>query len=168
MPTISSADRANEAALTTNATSRPSVAATTPPSAAPTASMTPQVEPISTLASGRSSSSTRFGSEAELVGSNTAAPRDRPAAATNAIHSVPGSRASRKARATGTRARSAATISRRRSYRSASTPAIGEATANAPVCTTSISAATLGEPVSSRARPSSATVANQSPAKLTS
>ena len=38
--------------------------------------------------------------------------------------------------ATGTRARSAITISRRRSNRSDSTPAIGEATAKAPVCTT--------------------------------
>ena len=55
MPTISSAEAPNEAALTANAASRPRVAATRPPSAAPTASIVPQAEPIRTLASASSS-----------------------------------------------------------------------------------------------------------------
>ena len=115
MPTTSSAETPNEAALITKAASRPSVAATTPPSAAPTASMVPQAEPISTFASPSSLILHQFGSAADEVGSKTAAPNESSAAATKAIHSVPGSRASRNASATGTRARSAITISRRRS-----------------------------------------------------
>ena len=64
------------AALSTNAMSRPNVAAISPPIAAPTASITPQAEPISTFASPSSSSSTRLGSAADEVGSKNAAPTD--------------------------------------------------------------------------------------------
>jgi hypothetical protein len=45
---------------------------------------------------------------------------------------------------------------------------MGDAAAKPPVCSTSTSAASPAMPVSSRASPSRATVANQSPAKLIS
>ena len=69
---------------------------------------------------------------------------------------------------TTTRARSAVIISRRRSSRSASEPANGATRKNGPVWSTSTSEVIAVDPVRSSARPSSATVANQSPAKLMS
>jgi hypothetical protein len=156
------------AALIANAASRPSVAATRPPRPAPTASITPQAEPSRTFASPSSSGSTRFGSAADEVGSNRAAPTASRVIATKQIQSVSGDRARIRASATGTRAKSAMTMRIRRSKRSASTPAIGEASAKPPVWRTITSDAAAAEPVSSSTRPSSATVANQSPAKLMS
>ncbi len=62
-----------------------------------------------------------------------------------------------------------ATISRRRrSRRSASIPANGETRKRAPVWSTRTSEATAVEPMTWRHRPSTGTVATQSPAKLTS
>ncbi len=63
---------AKDTASTRKAVSRPKVAATSPPRAAPTASIVPQVEPASAFAVARSVSSTRFGIAAEDAGSNVA------------------------------------------------------------------------------------------------
>ena len=56
--------------------------ATTPPAAAPTASIVPHSEPLSALAVGRSSGSTTLGSAADEAGSNTAAKIDSVASST--------------------------------------------------------------------------------------
>ena len=69
---MSHAETANEAESTTIDVSRPSVAVTRPPSAAPTASIVPHSEPESAFAVARSSRSTRFGSAAAEAGSNAA------------------------------------------------------------------------------------------------
>ena len=66
------AEARNETASTRKAVSRPNTVATTPPSAAPTASIVPQSEPPSALAVGRSSGLTRFGIAADEAGSNGA------------------------------------------------------------------------------------------------
>jgi len=68
------ADTRKLAASTTNETSRPKRVVTAPPSAAPTASMVPQVDPINTFAGPSSSSDTRFGSAACAAGSKYAEP----------------------------------------------------------------------------------------------
>ena len=150
------------------AASRPNATATRPPRAAPQASIVPHAEPRRTLATGRSDSSTRFGRAADEVGSKNAESAEMAAVASRAIQSIDGSRTSRKVSAAPARNTSAVTIRRRRSSRSASTPAIGEAKKNGADCSTSTSDARAAEPVSSSARPSKATVANQSPPKLMS
>ena len=76
---MSEAEAANETASTTIATSRPNAAVTTPPTAAPIASIVPQSDPESAFAMPRSSGSTRFGSAAAEAGSNAAASVATPA-----------------------------------------------------------------------------------------
>ena len=72
MRMISHAEPRNDTASTTMAVCGPNAAATTPPSAAPTASMVPHRDPDRALAVARSSASTRFGSAAAEAGSNAA------------------------------------------------------------------------------------------------
>ena len=68
------AERANETPLAMNAASRPKTDANTPPTAAPTASMTPHVEPRSEFARASSSSlRAMFGIADSVAGPTTAA-----------------------------------------------------------------------------------------------
>ena len=68
------AAKANETPLAMNAASRPKTDAKTPPIAAPTASMTPHVEPSKEFAAASSSlSRAMFGIEASVAGLMTAA-----------------------------------------------------------------------------------------------
>ena len=60
----------------------PNSVATTPPAAAPTASIVPQSEPLSALAVGRSAGSTTLGRAADDAGSKTAAKTDSLASST--------------------------------------------------------------------------------------
>ncbi len=62
-----------------NAMSRPKTVETTPPTAAPTASIVPHSEPLNAFAVGRSSGSTRFGIAADDAGSNGALNTDSTA-----------------------------------------------------------------------------------------
>ena len=71
------AANANEMALAMKAASRPKTEAKTPPIAAPTASITPHVEPNNEFALASSASSrTRFGIAASVDGLTTAAKAD--------------------------------------------------------------------------------------------
>ncbi len=97
-----------------------------PPSAAPTASMVPHSEPDSALAVARSSSSTRFGNAAAEAGSNPALNVAMPASRMYATQTVESLWTNRNPTQRAARARSATTMSLRRSRRSASTPAAGE------------------------------------------
>ena len=89
--------------------------------------------PTSSVTSPSSSGSTRLGRAADDVGSNAAAPIARSVMARKQIQRVSGDRARISARATGTRAKSAVTMSFFRSNRSARTPATGDARAKPPV-----------------------------------
>ena len=79
MPARNSADSRNDSASTTKAVSRPNTVETTPPSAAPTASIVPHSEPAIAFAEGRSSASTTLGTAAEEAGSKGALNTDNAA-----------------------------------------------------------------------------------------
>ncbi len=146
------AEARNETASTRNAVSRPNTVATTPPSAAPTASIVPQSEPPNALAVGSSSALTRFGIAADEAGSNGAAKIDRIASSGNASQTVPGP-TSRKATQMTMRARSQVIISLRRSTRSARAPAQGEARKKALSCARIERPTSIARPVVSRIKP---------------
>ncbi len=69
---MKSAEKKNEAALTTNATSRPNAAVTTPPTEAPMASMADHVAAESALAGSSSWADVMFGIVAVRAGSKNA------------------------------------------------------------------------------------------------
>ena len=105
IPANNSADSRNDTALTMKATSRPKTVETTPPTAAPTASIVPHSEPLNAFAVGRSSGSTRFGIAADEAGSNGALKTDSTASSGYANQTVSGP-TSRNAAQMATRARS--------------------------------------------------------------
>ena len=157
------AETAKDAASTAKAASWPSVAATIPPSAAPTASIVPHRDPKSAFAGPRSSASTRFGNAALDAGSNMALNDEIDASNTYAIHIVDPSRTSRNPRQSTARTRSHRTISFLRFRRSTRLPPTGDMRKKGISCETMSSAMETADPVSSITRWNSATSRNQSP-----
>src|SRR5438309_1046606 len=125
--------------------------------------MVPHSEPVSTLATARSSVATRLGTAAAAAGSKKAPsdwinPTNR-----NASHTVDGDRTKKNPKASTPRARSAATMSRRRSKRSASGPPTKVNAAKGTDIVAMRAATRAGEPVNSKTSPNKATDRNQSP-----
>ena len=139
------------AASTMNERSRPNFIVTTPPIAAPTASIVPHVDPISTLAGPSSSGVTMFGSAACDAGSKYAEPIEMTITPAYANGSSAGVRASNGRRHAPVRATSTMIINLRRSTLSTICPAIG------------VKKKSVADPVSESTRSSNATVRNQSP-----
>ncbi len=163
IPRSRAAESVKETASPMKAASRPSVAATMPPSMPPTANMAPHAAPASTLAAGRSSGSTRLGTAAEEAGSKRAPSPPMAPASRNATQTSPGSSISRYPRASAARARSEPTMSSLRSKRSARCPPTGERMAKGTVWVARARVTRAAEPVSSLTSPTRATVVNQSP-----
>jgi len=93
---ISAAATTKVAMSAMNAAVRPNASANTPPNPAPTASMTPQLEPKSAFARRNSSGErARLGTAASTAGRTNAARAAMSPCATNAIHTVPSSTKSR-------------------------------------------------------------------------
>ena len=166
-PPIATADRKNDAELTTNDTSRPSHDVTSPPTAAPTASIVDHVAADSELARTRSAGATTAGSIAERAGSKNEVPTTANPINAYASHTVSALRTPIRPSTTSPRTMSAAIITRRRSSRSTSTPAHGPITADGSCCTTNIAATLVAVPVRSSSNAYTATVLNQSPSWLT-
>jgi hypothetical protein len=161
--TTSRADTRNDAASMTKAASRPSVPATSPPRAAPTASMVPHDAEVRVLAAARSSGATRFGRLAPDAGWKNALRADIPARQNKPIHTVSGDLTSSIPRARTIRIRSVATMSRLRSKRSANEPEIGASRNCGRIEAARIMPALRADPVRSSTSPRRATVVNQSP-----
>jgi hypothetical protein len=88
-----------------------------------------------------------LGNAAADAGSKAALKEAMTASKRNASHTSESVRISRNPRHTTARARSAATINRRRSIRSASTPATGESRKYMRSCTARTRATAMAEPV---------------------
>ncbi len=145
-----------------NEASRPNSTVKPAPSAAPIASIAPHVDAISAVASGRSLLSTRFGSAAFDAGAKNAPSSEIIPCATKAIHTRPGPMSKNPSAATDC-TDDASTRTLRRSKRSATVPASGVTKNAGRLCATKTIAAAKLESVRSSTRPSTATVANQSP-----
>ena len=157
------AERRKLAESTMKDTLRPNIAVTAPPMPAPTASIVPHVDDISTFAGPSSSGLTMFGSAACDAGSKYAEPIEMRITPANAIGSVAGERARSGRRHAIVRPRSVAIISLRRSMRSIRCPACGVKRKIGSVCDSSTSETSVAECVSWSTRSASATVRNQSP-----
>ena len=146
-----------------NAASRPNAAANTPPSAAPSASITPQVLPVIAFAMRRSSSlSTRFGMDADVDGPTKEASAAMSPWKRNAVHTRPVSTVSRPRAATAW-ANETTTRIFRLSKRSDTGPAMGDIRNDGKVNDTITTDTRNFESVRSCTRPASATNVNQSP-----
>ena len=156
-------DTTNDNAFAMKAASRPNVAANRPPMAAPTASITPQVEPRSALAFESSSSSrAMLGIAACEAGPTTAARADTVLWNTKANHTVSAPTNSNPSAARAWKP-DTTTRMRRRSNRSAIGPAIGDAKNEGNENDTITIDTRKLESVRSLMRPTSATKENQSP-----
>ena len=158
------ADSTNEAASMTKAASMPSVATTTPPRAAPTASIVPHAEPSSEFGGGQVVGLHEVRDAAAWTAGSNATPKaDRSGSSTKTSQKVSELRANRKHRQTTARARSHAIIRWRRSRRSARIPPSGDSRKNGISCAMMTRATATALPWTSSARSNRATVRNQSP-----
>ena len=155
--------RRNDTALAMNAALRPKAAAKIPPSAAPTASMTPHVLPNNALALRRSSSlSVRLGTDALVHGPTNEASPAMMHWATKVIQ-IPATECRSRSSAANAWRTDTETRILRRSKRSANDPAMGDMKRPGMVIETRTSDTRNRELVVSSTRPASATKANQSP-----
>src|SRR5207248_426598 len=132
------ADAKNDAALITNATSRPSHAVTRPPTDAPIASIADHVAADSALAGINSWGDVMLGIVDVRAGSKNADALIVKAVTTYAIQTRSALRTSNSPRISTPRKRSAAIMRRRRLTRSTTTPASGPTSATGRYCVISI------------------------------
>jgi len=157
------AEMTNEAESPMYPAPRPNAATTSPPTAAPTASMVPHVAPARMLAVARSSRSTRLGTAAIEAGSNTAPSAAMAPARTYTSHTCDGRWITKNPSAKAARSTSARIISACRLSRSASGPPKKMNKVKGTVMAAYKAATRPGECVSEKTSPARATNRNQSP-----
>ncbi len=138
-------------ASTTTSTGNPTGTSSAPPSGAPTSRATPSVSEFTAFAPLNDGPvPTTTGVCACTAGRNSTVPVLSTTSATYTSHRSPGARTNSNPATAPARTRSAATITRRRSHRSTSTPATGPSTAGGRNSAANAAPASATEPPESR------------------